>query len=199
MLAFSLKKNVFHVVQSCTSYAIALTKDRFVVNELLQAAGKRIYNDTNDPNDYNRACALNIHRSLKNYLHTIFLLVFSYFAMSIGPLYVLIRFGQYSTITCLKIPFVEAFSNLEFGFNIVIQILIFLAGFPGNIALEGVFILLMDAVAASTECFKLSSTKLSKDLRMKRIPVAQVKIVISKLLKQIQTTDRYTLSKSILY
>lgn len=77
-------------------------------------------------------------------------------------------------------------------FNLVLQILLFLMGFPGNIALEGVLILLKDAVAASTVCFEWSSTKLSTDIRMKRIPMAQLKIEISRLLGQIQASDRYT-------
>lgn len=150
------------------------------------AAGDDIYTDSGN---FSSFCSLNIQRSLKKCLSTLVLLLFSFFAISFGPFYVFIKYGQYTTLTSLKIPFVDAFSGLEFICNNVIQLLMFITGYPGNLGIEGIFALLMDSTTVSTECIKWHCTQLSSDLSTDQCTSRHRKMMMLQILKQIQTTD----------
>lgn len=151
-------------------------------------AGDFIYTDSGD---FCQFCSLNIQRTLKKCLSTFLLLLISFFAISFGPFYVFIKYGQYTTLTSLKMPYVDAFSGLEFICNNVLQMSMFIMGYPENLGIEGIFALLMDSTTLSTEYIKWHCSKFSRGLSRNQYSPRQQKMMMVTILKQIQATDGY--------
>lgn len=179
-------------------YITIITKKRFAVKQLLLPVATYIYKDTHSLDDYNRLCSLNIQQSLKKIVYTLSLLAMASLAMFIGPFYAYVKYGQLTTITSLKIPFIEPFSRLEFLVNNGFQLIICVVGLPGNIGVEGLFALLMDSTAALTECIQWKCSKFSKKLGAGQFTSKQKKEQFIKILAMIQTTDRYFRYSNIL-
>lgn len=159
------------------------------MKRLALAGGEYVYNDSHEKSEYNRMCSENIDRSLRKSLITLMLIVLSYAGMCVGPAYALIVYGERTTLMSLKIPFVEAFSTLEFIINIAIQSYAFITGFPGNIVIEGLFALLMDSSTASTTSIKWHCQNFTECLHFKRLTATQQKQRTLQILLQIHTAD----------
>lgn len=176
-------------IQCIASYVVFMSDQRFDVKRLATAGGECVYEDSHGNTEYNRMCSENVDRSLRKSLATLALVLISFTGMSVGPTYVLIMEGEFTKIImCLKIPFVEAFSTLEYLFNVAIQTLAFVTGFPGNIGIEGTFALLIDSITASTTSIQWQCKRFTH--RNRQLTSMEQKMEIVRILQQIRTVDR---------
>lgn len=166
-----------------------MSEARFNVRRLALAGGDLVYNDSHEKTEYNQMCSENVNQSLRKSFITLMLIILSYIGMCFLPTYGFIAHGERITLMSLKIPFVEAFSTLEFIINVAIQIVAFATGFPGNVLIEGIFALLMDSITASTTSIKWRCKTFKEDLRMKKLPPIQQKLRLLTILQQIRVVD----------
>lgn len=168
-----------------------MSKDRLIVKELFIAVSEKIYNFGRVSADYNRICAANIQVTHRKFLITVALLLMSYTTMAIGPLYVLIRYNQHTTLMSLTIPFVRPLSSAEYVINVFMQTIAFMVGCPGNFAMEGVFALVMDSINMSTAVVQLHCTKLSKRLSVGQSTAIEQRMALIVIMREITVMNEY--------
>lgn len=107
-----------------------------------------------------------------------------------GPSYEYIIYGHRTTLFSFKIPFFVEDSNLEFGINIVLQIIMGVTGFIGNVGLEGYSALFIDSISVSSKITKLQYEILSKKLISQQLTQMKMKMETLRILNQIRTVDQ---------
>lgn len=132
-------------------------------------AGKHIYRDDSQPTAYNRICSDSLERMLKLYVLKMSMIMLSFVAALIGPVYAYFDDGSLVTLYQIRIPFLHENPQQELMANFIWQGLISGLGGIGLIVIEGKIALIDATIAVSSKLSKLDLDELSDKLEVDEI------------------------------
>lgn len=96
---------------------------------LVDFGGRYIHLNSRDDTEYNRICSKQIDMTVRSFFIKIIMMTLSFNGAMIGPAYGYYMYGSRTTMTNVRIPFADEFSDIELMANIVLASLIGFHGF----------------------------------------------------------------------
>lgn len=114
---------------------LGVTKARFQIQAVVDFAGRYIYHDNYERNEYNRICSSNMDRTMRRFFTKMGTICISLVICMMGPTYAYFAHGVRTTWTSDRIPFTAPNSDAEFMVNFLLQTIVFGHGFVGYFGL----------------------------------------------------------------
>lgn len=160
---------------------------------LSQFGRKRIYNDSNEKTEYNTICSRSMDNAMKRFIKVITVVMFSFIAALIGPVYAFVRDGVLTTVLGVRVPYVEKGSHLEFKILLIMQLFSGFCGFCGNFGIEAGYNLFINVIRTTTDFIIKDIDSLTHDIETKTFTFAEKKRKLSLIFLKINAIDRYCL------
>lgn len=133
---------------------------------MLLFAGREIYKFGTPSNEYGKVAADNVSNLISTAFGTAALFVFSSFVVTVGPTYVFIINGEFSTFTGGLIPFTSIDTWHGYATNVILQTIVGCVACVGTIAIELVSCMINNTSAIMTDLTCYSMRIFSKNLNM---------------------------------
>lgn len=172
-------------VQAATKKGCAL------FHSLVDFGGRCIHPVKNVDDKYTSICSMQIDETVRMLITKMFMMTMAMLSFNVGPIYSYFAHGTKTTMTNVKVPFTERYSNAEFMANVVLSAVIGIHGYIGYIGLEVSMALFSDVVTISPKLVEYDLNGLIEGNKTKTISQVDLKYSFKNIIKQSSDADEY--------
>lgn len=172
-------------VQAATAKGCAL------FHSLVDFGGRCIHPIKNVDNEYTKICAKQMDETVRSLIIKMIMMTLAMLSFNVGPIYSYFANGTKTTMTNIKVPFTERYSNSEFMVNGLLSGVIGIHGYIGYIGLEVSMALFSDVVTISPKLVEYDLNKLIVGNEENTISQLDMSYSFRNIVKQTIDADEY--------
>lgn len=172
-------------------YQAATSKGCALFNSLVDFGGRGIHPDKKDNNEYTKICSKQIDETVRTLIIKMIMMTLAMLSFNVGPIYSYFMYGTKTTMTNIKVPYTERYSNPEFIANVLLSAVIGIHGFIGYIGLEVSMALFSDVVTITPKLIVHVLNGLIERNEEKSISQKELSYSFKNVIKQSLDADEY--------
>lgn len=172
-------------VQAATKKGCAL------FHSLVDFGGRCIHPIKDDNDEYMKICSTQIDETVRTLIIKMFMMTMAMLSFNVGPIYSYFAHGTKTTMTNIKVPLTERYSNAEFMANVLLSAVIGIHGYIGYIGLEVSMALFSDVVTITPKLVEYHLNGLIERNEKKTIGQFDLSYSFKNIIKQSSDADEY--------
>lgn len=177
-------------LQGLPYYLMTFTEKKHQIHNGLEYAGRNIYRDDIEDEEFTEMCSKNMDECIKNFLIRILVISLCFVFMSSGPVYAFFYLDIKTTIIDVRIPCTEEGSNYEFFGNILIHLCISVFGFFAFVGLEITMEVFVGVMFLAPKLVEYEFRKMDAKIENNSFNELQVRLTLRNIIQQIMDDDK---------
>lgn len=171
---------------------VSVTKDfSALFRSLVSFGGRYIHPNVDEDNEYTEVCSKHIDGTVKSFFIKMGLMLLSLQGSMIGPGYAYFMYGTKTTMTNVRMPYIDPNSNMEFVANLMLASIIGVHGFIGYIGLEVAMAIFSDAVTIVPKLIILEFERMDTKIEKNGFFSLEFHYIFRNIIKQALDSDEY--------
>lgn len=172
-------------------YQAATKNGCALFHSLVDFGGRCIHPIKNDDSEYTKICSKQMDETVRTLIIKMIMMTLAMLSFNVGPIYSYFVNGTKTTMTNVKVPYTERYSNSEFLANGLLSGLIGIHGFIGYIGLEVSMALFSDVVIITPKLVEYELNGLIVRNEKKTISQQDLSYSFRNIIKQSIDADEY--------
>lgn len=172
-------------------YQAATAKGCALFHSLVDFGGRCILPIKNEDDEYTKICSKQIDETVRSLIIKMIMMTLAMLSFNVGPIYSYFANGTKTTMTNVKVPYTERYSNSEFMANVLLSGIIGIHGYIGYIGLEMSMALFSDVVTITPKLVEYQLNGLIVRNEKKTISQQDLSYSFKNIVKQSIDADEY--------